>query len=128
MTTACTVRLTEPALAALKAVPRHLGSPFVFPNPRTGRLWSDLREPFQRACQAAGVTGVWFHDLRRGFITNTRKRGVPESVVMKMSGHKTRNTFDRYNIVDDAEVKAAVALIKAARRKEAELVAGAAGL
>ena len=66
--------------------------------------------------------------MRRGFITNTRERGVPESVVMKMSGHKTRNTFDRYNIVDDAEVKAAVALIKAARRKEAELVAGAAGL
>ena len=32
--------------------------------------------------QGGEANGVWFHDLRRSFITNARRRGVPESVVM----------------------------------------------
>jgi integrase len=49
---------------------------------------------------AAGLRGLWFHDLRRSFITRARRVGVPESVVMKMSGHRTRAVFERYNVVD----------------------------
>jgi integrase len=125
--TARQVCLTEVATVALKEVPRHLASPHVFVSPRTARPWSDLLGPFQRACEAAGVAGVWFHDLRRSFVTNARRRGVAESVVMKMSGHRTRAVFDRYNVVDAADVRAAVALIEAARRKETELAPAAAG-
>ena len=101
------VCLTDAAIVALRGVPRHLTSPYVFVNPETGKPWSDLLGQFQRACQAAGVEGVWFHDLRRSFVTNARRRGVAESVVMRMSGHKTRSVFDRCNVVDDADVRAA---------------------
>ena len=125
--TARQVCLTEAATVALKEVPRHLTSPHVFVNPETGKPWSDLLGQFQGACEAAGVERIWFHDLRRSFITNARRRGVAESVVMKMSGHKTRAVFDRYNVVDAADVRAAVALIEMAKRKEGELVGGAAG-
>ncbi len=56
---------------------------------------------------------MWFHDLRRGFVTRARRLGVPESVVMRMSGHRTRAVFDRYNIVSEGDLRDAVARIEA---------------
>jgi hypothetical protein len=30
---------------------------------------------FRRACKAAKLTGFWFHNLRRSFVTNAHRRG-----------------------------------------------------
>ena len=36
-----------------------------------------------------------------------RKAGVPESVIMEITGHSTREMFDRYNTVDHKDLKEA---------------------
>ncbi len=109
------VVLTARALDALKALTQGLPHVPVFPNPETGAPWQDIRKMWRRACEAAGLEGLWVHDLRRSFVTGARKAGVAESVVMRMSGHKTRAVFDRYNIVSEEDLRAAVTRLEKSR-------------
>ena len=68
-----------------------------FPNVLhdAGRALVDCRRAWKTACNAAGLSGLLLHDLRRSGIRNMIRSCIVESVSMKISGHKTRTTFER---------------------------------
>lgn len=83
----------------------------VFTRP-DGSAVRNFRRIWARACRAAGVPDLLFHDLRRSGIRNMRRQGIAEKVAMTISGHRTRSVFERYNIIDQADLKEAVARIE----------------
>jgi integrase len=87
----------------LKTQPRAGESPFA----RGSTPIKDFRASWDQACERAGVPELLFHDLRRTAVRNLRRAGVPETVIMKITGHRTRAVFERYNITDHSDTQAA---------------------
>jgi integrase len=55
--------------------------------------------------KVAKYVGLIPHDLRRTGVRNLIRAGVPRSVAMKISGHKTESVFERYNITDREDLR-----------------------
>jgi integrase len=94
-------------------------SQFVFHS--KGARVGDWRKRWKAACVAAGLArwimegdeivgyeGPIFHDLRRSGIRDMVRAGVPQSVVMAISGHRTISTFLRYDIASEEDKRAAL--------------------
>jgi integrase len=125
---------------------RHLGCPYVFH--REGKPIAGFRKAWASACIQVGLCEVLkdgegkavvakdkkdnekvvivptkiFHDFRRTAIRDMVRSGVSERVAMSISGHKTRNVFDRYNIVSDQDLKEAAKKKQAYHQKQNGLV------
>jgi integrase len=107
----------------------------VEPEKRSGRVFdiTNIRKHWNRACAAVGLgkiievegkpydpryVGLTIHDFRRSASRNlVTVTGLPERVAMRITGHKTRATFDRYHIVSTDDLTGAMERWQAAQQK-----------
>jgi integrase len=105
-------------------------------EPKRGKVFdaTNLRVEWERACSACELgtrteikpegddagykwhtyKGLRLHDLRRSAVRNLIRAGVSQKVAMDISGHKTVNVFQRYNITSNDDVLAAMRLVETA--------------
>ena len=50
-----------------------------------------------------------------------RRSGISEKIAMRISGHKTRLIFDRYDITDQSDLQDALVKMEQFRRKTEQL-------
>jgi Phage integrase family len=74
---------------------------------RAGKPIGDFRKAWARAGKKAGIQRI-FHDLRRSACKNMLAAGVPQSIAMKISGHKTDSMFRRYAISSESDLRTAL--------------------
>jgi len=90
--------------------------PWVFH--KQGERLQTFYKTWKRACTAAGISGKRLvYDFRRTAVQNLVRAGVPERVAMMITGHKTRDVFERYNIVSAGDLE------EAARRVDERIAA-----
>ena len=115
--------LLESQRARTRAVERETSSivPYVFHH-RHGKRIRSYANGWRAACERAAHDGKGAlrflarahlltripHDFRRTAVRNLVRAGVADGTAMKLTGHETREIFERYNIVSGADLRAGV--------------------
>lgn len=113
-------RLLRTQAERTRAIERASGSiiPWVFH--RQGKPIRYFRRTWIRACRLAGLPDRLPHDFRRTAVRNLERAGVPRSVAMKLTGHKTESIYRRYAIVAEQDLKDGVAKLAALHQRGEE--------
>jgi hypothetical protein len=76
---------------------------------RPGQSIKDFRHQWKATLNAGNLTpGLVPYDLRRSALRNMVRGGRDYVVAMKISDHRTRSTFGRYNITSAEDIKATI--------------------
>ena len=84
------IQVGAPLKAALDAAPKR--APIILTN-SDGKPWTSdgFRASWGKACKAAGVVGVTFHDLRGTAVTRLALVGCTEAEIATITGHRLRD-------------------------------------
>ena len=108
-----TIPICDDLYSILRGIPQAIHDDHVFLF--KGKPVKNIRKSLANACMKAKIPygrfvkdGFVFHDLRHSFNTHMRKAGISESIIMDVTGHSTREMFDRYNTIDMDDRKQAI--------------------
>ncbi len=86
----------------------------MFPSPRTGRKYTDIRKSIRKAASAAGITrNVTPHLFRHSFATALLNDGQDLRTIQELLGHSEIATTQIYTQVADVTKRAATAALVA---------------
>jgi integrase len=100
-----------------QATKRVEGCDFVFHY--VGRCIGSHLKGWERACKTAGLAGLHFHDFAAFGGAQHGARRIPRHVAIQISGHRTEIVYRRYDIVVEADLKAAGEKLAAYHQQQA---------
>lgn len=90
------VPLSKAAIDVLNSIPRHIGNPHVFVGRERGMPLYDLKGPWRRVCERAGLKDAHIHDLRHTVGASLAQSGVDLWLIAKVLGHNEISSTMRY--------------------------------
>jgi integrase len=117
-----TVALTDESLAVLKKRKRDFGtSEWVFPSFGKSGHVVDLKGPWKRLLQRAGIENLRQHDLRRSYGARLASMGVPLLAIGRALGHQSTAATEVYARLQTDDLRESVeaatsSIVKSSRR------------
>lgn len=90
-------------IIARRQADRVKSCPYVFH--RKGNRLKHYNRAWRTAREKAGLPGRIMHDNRRTAARNMDRAGVPRQIAQHITGHKTDSMYNRYNIVNEKDVR-----------------------
>lgn len=90
------VPLSQAALNIIDQLPRFDNCPWLLPNPKTKRPFTDIKHPWETARAAAGLDGLHIHDLRHSAASFMINAGIDLFAVGRVLGHADHQSTMRY--------------------------------
>ncbi len=82
---------------------------YVFARENGRRLgYKTALNAFKEAQDKAGLEGYRLHDYRRSVVRRLEHGGIPRSVAMKITGHRTEAVYRQYAVTEVDDVRAAL--------------------
>lgn len=102
------VPLSQAAIDIINSLPRFDRCPYLIPNPRTKKPFTDIKRPWQTARDKAELPDLRIHDLRHSAASFMINAGIDLYAVGKVLGHANHASTLRYSHLANSTLLAAV--------------------
>lgn len=102
-----TAPLMEPTKKALERLRQYSQSDFIFPNPKTGKPYGNIRKALASACERAGVERFTMHTIRHLATTALlEETDGDRDLVARVIGWSNPDMIDRYGHIGNRAISA----------------------
>ncbi|WP_326523592.1 site-specific integrase [Sphingomonas sp.] len=102
------VPLSQAAVDIIVAVPRFAGCPYLLPNPKTKKPFTEIKHAWQKARDDAKLPGYRLHDCRHAAASFMFQAGIDLFAVGRVLGHADHKSTMRYAHLANDTLLAAV--------------------